>query len=93
MITNQDKPTQGIPQTELNIGDGYNLLVGGAYRLIVGAVNLLGGITNTTKVSGAELWSTITTTWAGETRTWLDCASLFDNTAKQSSTMTNIAKP
>lgn len=38
-------------------------------------------ITNTTKVSFAELWSTITTTWANETRTWLDCSSLIDNTS------------
>jgi hypothetical protein len=39
-------------------------------------------LTNTTKVSFAELWSTITTTWASETRTWADCASLIDNLAK-----------
>lgn len=34
---------------------------------------------NTDKISGAELWSTITTTWASESRVWLDCVSLFDN--------------
>lgn len=39
-------------------------------------------LTNTTKVSFAELWSTITTTWASETRTWLDMGSLFDNISK-----------
>jgi len=36
-------------------------------------------MTNTSKVSFAELWSTITTTWASETRTWLDMSSLIDN--------------
>lgn len=39
-------------------------------------------LTNTAKVSFAELWSTITTTWASETRTWLDVGSLFDNITK-----------
>ena len=38
-------------------------------------------ITNTTKVSFAELWSTITTTWATETRTWLETGSLMNNTS------------
>jgi hypothetical protein len=49
--------------------------------------------TNASKVSFAELWSTITTTWAAETRTWLDCASLVDNTSKPSTSITNVAKP
>jgi len=39
-------------------------------------------LTNTTKVSFGELWSTITTTWASETRTWLDTISLMDNVSK-----------
>lgn len=38
-------------------------------------------VTNTSKVSFAELWSTITTTWAAETRTWLDMGSLLNNTS------------
>lgn len=38
-------------------------------------------VTNTTKVSFAELWSTIITTWATETRTWGDTGSLIDNVA------------
>lgn len=50
-------------------------------------------LTNTAKVSFAELWSTITTTWASETRTWLDTASLIDNISRQSSSITNVAKP
>src|SRR5574343_1513010 len=36
-------------------------------------------VTNVTKVSFAELWSTITTTWASETRTWLDTGSIIEN--------------
>lgn len=50
-------------------------------------------ITNTTKVSFAELWSTITTTWASETRTWADMVSLIDNTSKPTTSLTNVAKP
>lgn len=42
-------------------------------------------VTNTAKVSFAELWSTITTTWASETRTWADMVSLIDNTARPAS--------
>ena len=34
---------------------------------------------NVTKVSFGELWSTITSTWASETRTWLASISLFTN--------------
>lgn len=40
-----------------------------------------GSVNNSTKVDDSELWSTITTTWASETRTWLDCISLMENTA------------
>jgi expansin (peptidoglycan-binding protein) len=50
-------------------------------------------IVNTDKVSFAETWGHITTTWATETRTWAGCASLFTNPVKPSNTMTNIAKP
>lgn len=50
-------------------------------------------LTNATKVSFAELWSTIATTWASETRTWADCISLIDNTTKPSTSITNVAKP
>lgn len=92
-MINQDKPTVGVPQTDLLVGSGYKLLIGSGYNLIIGALNTLAGMTNITKIGGAELWSTITTTWASETRTWLDCSSLFDNTSKPTSTMTNIAKP
>lgn len=49
--------------------------------------------TNSTRVSFAELWSTITTTWATETRTWAACASLFTDTSKPTTSLTNTAKP
>ena len=48
---------------------------------------------NTTKVSFAELWSTITTTWASETRTWQQAGSLIGNDAKPSTTLNNVTKP
>jgi hypothetical protein len=50
-------------------------------------------LTNASKASDAELWSTITTTWASETRTWDQCISIFDNTSKPTTTFTNTAKP
>ena len=50
-------------------------------------------LTNTAKVNLAELWSTITTTFASETRTWLDCVSLIDNVSKPSTSFTNTNKP
>lgn len=50
-------------------------------------------VVNTERVSFAELWSTITTTWAAETRTWLDVSSLINNANRTTSTVTNVAKP
>lgn len=50
-------------------------------------------ITNSTKVSFAELWSTITTTWASEPRTWDATGSLFTNPSKPTTTLSNLAKP
>jgi hypothetical protein len=50
-------------------------------------------LTNSSKVASYETWDTITTTWAGETRTWDDMGSLIDNISKISSSITNIAKP
>lgn len=50
-------------------------------------------LTNTARISSSELWSTITTTWATETRTWEECLSLVTNSSKQSTSLTNIAKP
>ncbi len=50
-------------------------------------------LVNTDKVSIGETWNSILTTWATETRTWDDMASLIDNISKSSSSITNIAKP
>ena len=82
-MINQDKPAVGTPQTELNIGSGYNLLVGCVYKLVIGALGL-GGMTNTSKVSVGETWGTIESTWAAETRTWLAVSQLFSNIALSS---------
>lgn len=91
-ITNQDKPNTGVAQTELNIGDSFNLLVGGLYRLIIGAAGT-GGMTNSSKVSIGETWGTITTTWASEPRTWLAISQLIGNTSKPTTSLVNQAKP
>lgn len=50
-------------------------------------------LSNTTKASGAELWSTITSTWATETRTWNATVSLFTSPSKPTTVLSNIAKP
>ena len=51
-------------------------------------------LTNTAKVSNSETWATIVTTWATETRSWLDMISTMNNTARPSSSgMTNTIKP
>ena len=39
-----------------------------------------GSVNNTPRVGDAETWATITTTWGSETRTWLGCSSLMNNT-------------
>lgn len=89
-MINQDKPTQGTPETYLNIGSGFNLIIGGVYKLIVGAENLLTGMTNTTKVSIGETWGHIATTWATETDTWLGISQMIDNTSKPVTSISNV---
>ena len=91
-MQNLDKPTVGIPETYLNIGDGFHLLVGGVYKLIIGALGT-GGMTNTSRVSIGETWGTIASTWASETRDWQSASQLISNTAKPSTSITNFAKP
>ena len=44
-------------------------------------------LTNATKASFAELWSTITSTWASETRYWEDLVSVMNNTAVADSSL------
>lgn len=48
---------------------------------------------NTSRPASYETWATITTTWATETRTWIDTISFIDNVTRQSSSITNTAKP
>lgn len=50
-------------------------------------------LTNVTKVNFAELWGTISTTWASETRTWSATGSAFTNVLKPSTTLSNTVKP
>lgn len=50
-------------------------------------------LTNSTKVSIGETWTTVDTTWAAETRTWLEISQLIDNITKQTTSITNTSKP
>lgn len=81
-MQNLDKPSVGIPQTELNVGSGFNLVVGSTFKLIVGSLNTLFAMTNVSKVSIGETWGTIASTWAGETQTWEEASQLISNTSK-----------
>lgn len=91
-MINESKPNTNTPETYLNVGSGFNLIVGGLFRLIVGALGT-GGMTNQNKVSVGETWETITTSWATETRTWQQVSQLLSNSARTSSSITNQAKP
>lgn len=91
-MINQDKPGVATQETYLNIGDSFGLMIGGTFKLIVGALGL-GGMTNATKVSIGETWDSISTSWATETQTWLKSSQLITNNAKVSSLLTNQAKP
>jgi len=50
-------------------------------------------LANSTKASFAELWSTVTTTWASEPRTWDATGSLFVNPSKPTTSFSNQSKP
>lgn len=91
-MINLDKPGVATPETYLNVGDSFSLLVGGVYSLIVGALGL-GGMTNAAKASIGETWGTISTTWASETRTWLAVSQLITNNTRTSSSIVNFDKP
>ena len=90
-MINTDKPLISTPATKLNVGSGFTLLVGGIFKLLVGAG--AGQFTNTNKASIGETWATISTTWATESRTWLAASQLFTNPAKPTTTLSNEAKP
>lgn len=91
-MINESKVNTQTPQTELNIGSGFNLLVGGTFRLIAGALGL-GGMTNSAKSSIGTTWATWITSWNDETRTWDELSQLIENNARTSSSITNFNKP
>lgn len=53
-MQNLDKVNPGTPETHLNVGDGFRLLVGSTFKLIVGALGM-GGMTNAVKASIGEM--------------------------------------
>jgi len=83
-ITNQSKPGAATPQTELNVGSGYNLLVGSTFKLIIGALGL-GGMVNTFK-NFQTRWDTWSTAWDNNNvRSWDDLAGeIHTNVSKVS---------
>lgn len=91
-MINESKPNVVTPQTELNIGSGFNLLVGSTFKLIIGALRL-GGMTNASKVSIGATWGTISTSWATETETWEGASQLINNFSRTSSSIVNQSKP
>lgn len=48
---------------------------------------------NQSKIGIGEYWDSITTTWATETRTWDDMASIIANQTKVVSIISNTPKP
>lgn len=52
-----------------------------------------GSVNNTARVSDSERWSTITTTWASETRSWLATISLMNNTTRPTASINNTPRP
>lgn len=91
-MQNLDKPNVGVPETYLNIGGGFRLLVGSTFRLIAGALGT-GGMTNASKASIGTTWDTWTTPWDDETRTWDELSQLLENEARTVTSITNYPKP
>lgn len=50
-------------------------------------------ITNSAKVSFGETWDNNLETWDEDTQSWDRSGSLFTNSSRQSSAITNQAKP
>lgn len=50
-------------------------------------------MSNQARIANGETWASILTTWATETQTWEETGSFIDNFTKQSSSITNVAKP
>jgi hypothetical protein len=91
-MINQSKPTQGTPETTLNIGSGFSLLIGGGYNLIIGAASAFNFL-NQTRPVAAVTWDTWDVAWEDETRTWDELSSNFDGFNRPSSSMSNQNKP
>jgi len=60
---------------------------------IINQSKISSSIANATKINIGESWASITTTYASETRTWADMASLIDNVSRVTSSISNVAKP
>lgn len=91
-MINEDKPDVGVPETYLEIGSGFNLLIGGIYKLIIGIAGQ-SGMVNTTKPNRGLTWGTIATTWATEVKSWEEASQLLSNNARTSSSIVNQSKP
>jgi len=50
-------------------------------------------VENLTKVNIGETWASIITTYASETRSWSQFASLIGNVSRVTSSISNVAKP
>jgi hypothetical protein len=50
-------------------------------------------LSNQNKVSVGETWTSILTSWTTETRTWQAVSQLITDMTRQSSSITNVAKP
>lgn len=77
-MQNLDKVNPSVPETYLNIGGGFRLLVGSTFKLIAGALGT-GGMTNASKVSIGETWASIASTYTEEARTWERASQLINN--------------
>ena len=60
---------------------------------IVNQSKISSSIANATKIDIGESWSSITTTYASETRQWQQFVSLIDNVSRVTSSISNVAKP
>lgn len=92
-MINTPRPSSSTPQNELNIGSGFNLLVGGGYKLIISP--LISGLafSNTARPSQGQTWDTWTTPWGSETRTWLELSQLISNESRPITSISNTPRP
>lgn len=50
-------------------------------------------LANSSRPAQGETWASVLTTWATETRTWLDMGQLIDNISRPSTSITNLTRP